>query len=229
VRSGSRLPEGTAKHSTSVGHKQTKGFDEGHTPLSPDERHERFGALYDATRAKVAAYALRRTSSAEDAADVLAETYTIAWRRFDDVPAGDRSLLWLYATARRVAANSNRRVRRQDALIDRIAAEFRSVARADSPAGRAEELLTAKAALDRLGDDDRELLMLSGWEGLNSIELGRVLGCSSTAARIRLFRARSRFNALAGDEGSAKHGDGTRHLVKHQAGDVAPTEEAEKT
>jgi RNA polymerase sigma-70 factor, ECF subfamily len=34
---------------------------------------------------------------------VVAETFTIAWRRADDMPPGDEARLWLYGVARRVA------------------------------------------------------------------------------------------------------------------------------
>ena len=84
-------------------------------------------------------------------------------------------------------ANHTRRIRRRDELIDRIGSELRPVL-----AGLVDEsdadALNAKAALGRLGDDDRELLMLVGWEGLSSLELACVLQCSPTAARIRLHR-----------------------------------------
>ena len=75
-----------------------------------DAREDQFRALYDLTRPQIIAYALRRTSSREDAADIVAETYEIAWRRLGDVPAGPAGLLWLYVTARYVLANHGRRV-----------------------------------------------------------------------------------------------------------------------
>ena len=45
---------------------------------------------------RLLAYALRRTASSEDAADAVAETFGIAWRRFDQLPQGESSVLWLY-------------------------------------------------------------------------------------------------------------------------------------
>lgn len=58
-----------------------------------------------------------------------------------------------------------------------------------------EDSMESAVALARLSDDDRELLMLVAWEGLDSAQLGFVLNCSPTAARIRLHRARSRLRA----------------------------------
>ena len=58
-------------------------------------------------------YALRRTDNTDDAADVLAETFLVAWRRPDEIPPGPQARLWLYGTARRVLANQRRAERRR--------------------------------------------------------------------------------------------------------------------
>jgi RNA polymerase sigma-70 factor (ECF subfamily) len=156
-----------------------------------DTRVERFRSLYESTRSPVLAYALRRTASPEDAADVVAEVFTIAWRRLDDVPDGEGGLLWLYATGRRVVANNGRRARRRAELVDRIGAQL-AAALASPPDANEGDALIAATALDRISADDRELLMLAGWEGLAPAQLGHLLGCSPAAARVRLHRARGR-------------------------------------
>jgi RNA polymerase sigma factor (sigma-70 family) len=175
-----------------------------------DERERRFRVLYDSARPGLLAYALRRTRSPDDAADVVAETFFIAWRRLDDVPQGEGALLWMYVTCRYVVAGHGRRVLRRTELSERIGSELRSALRDDSqPYGDA---VLAASALSRLSEDDRELLLLVGWEGLNSKELATVLGCSPTAARIRLRRARSRLGAETGQHGLAtKHPPSRRH------------------
>ena len=49
-------------------------------------------------------------------------------------------------------------------------------------------------AFGELSDDDRELLGLVAWEGLDHSGIAAVLGCSKGAARVRLHRARKRFS-----------------------------------
>jgi RNA polymerase sigma factor (sigma-70 family) len=164
--------------------------------LPDHEREERYRILYESVRAPVLAYALRRTSSPDDAADVVAETLTIAWRRLDHVPAGEAGLLWCYATARRVLANQGRAARRRTELVDRIGHELASAYRRPD---EGTERVAAREALELLGEADRELLMLASWEGLDSSQLAQVLGCSRTAARIRLHRARARLAGMTGD------------------------------
>ena len=168
---------------------------------------ERFNALYLATRARISAYALRRTASSEDAADIVADTYEIAWRRLDDVPAPPDDVLWLYVTARNVLANTTRRIHRRDDLVGRLADALRRTGPATPPTDEA--AVTALSCLRSLPDDDRELLMLTAWDGLTSADAGRVLGCSPTAARIRLHRARARLRAeLSRTDGTRKRSTG---------------------
>jgi RNA polymerase sigma-70 factor (ECF subfamily) len=51
-------------------------------------------------------------------------------------------------------------------------------------------------ALAELHADEREVLMLTAWEELSSPEAAAVLGCSPTAYRIRLHRARLRLRRV---------------------------------
>ena len=159
----------------------------------PDKREDRFCALYEQTRPRIVAYVLRRTASSGDAADIISDIYEIAWRRLEDVPDGHSGLLWLYVTARYVIANQRRRLHRNGETTARLADELgRTPLRTEATD---EESLVMRSCLNSLPSDDRELLMLAGWEGLKASEIGRVMGCSPTAARIRLHRARARLKA----------------------------------
>jgi RNA polymerase sigma factor (sigma-70 family) len=151
-------------------------------------RREHFEALWRANHAAVFGYVLRRAQSPDDAADAIAETFTIAWRRLEAIPAGDRARLWLYGTARRVLSNQRRAERRRSSLAERLRAELVvGYQESEQHTGEFAELL---AAFRRLREGDRELLSLEGWEGLDAAQIAEVLGCSRNAARIRLHRAR---------------------------------------
>jgi RNA polymerase sigma-70 factor, ECF subfamily len=64
----------------------------------------------------VLAHALRRTDAGA-AHDAVAETFLVAWRRFDEVPRDP--LPWLYGVARRVLADQRRAGRRRASLQGR--------------------------------------------------------------------------------------------------------------
>jgi RNA polymerase sigma-70 factor (ECF subfamily) len=152
-------------------------------------RRDRFQALYEDNYHRVLGYALRRVDR-DDAADVVAETFLVAWRRLDELPPGEQARLWLYGTARRVLANQQRAQRRRDRLTERIRAE---PAEQVQPASPTPELNRAGVAFAHLRPEDREVLALVAWEGLDAGEVAHVLGCSRNAARIRVHRARRRF------------------------------------
>jgi RNA polymerase sigma-70 factor (ECF subfamily) len=160
--------------------------------VAETERRHRFEELYAAHRVPVLGYALRRTDNTDDAADVLAETFLTAWRRLDEVPAGEQARLWLYGTARRVLANHHRGERRRLALADRLKAELAVSYRQPDHGGGVAEIA---AAFRRMPTPDQELLALAGWEGLDPGQIAAVVGCSRNAARIRLHRARRRLAA----------------------------------
>jgi RNA polymerase sigma factor (sigma-70 family) len=163
-----------------------------------------FSRLYSEQGRTILAYALRRVEDREDAADVVAETFLIAWRRLAEVPAGAEARLWLYAVARRTIANLHRSERRRTRLGGRLAESLRTeLATQPAPTGEAAEALRA---MGELGDEDRELLLLVAWEGLAPSEAAKVLDVSSLAARSRLYRARRRLRALIEGDNRATHG-----------------------
>ena len=157
----------------------------------PDERRRRFEEIYAACHDPVLGYVRRRTGNGHDAADVLAETFLTAWRRLDDVPAGDDARPWLYGVARRVLANHHRGERRRNALGDRLRAELSEL----TVPGHDHDLDAIAAAFGALPDRERELLSLVAWEGLDPGQVAVALGCSRNAVRVRLHRARRRFAA----------------------------------
>jgi RNA polymerase sigma factor (sigma-70 family) len=160
-----------------------------------DARRDRFEAAYAAYHGPILGYVLRRTASADDAADVMAETFLTAWRRVDQLPPGDEARLWLYGVARRVLANHHRGERRRLELAGRLRADLAGW----TPPEYEGDLAALARALGRLGETQRELLALSAWEGLDHGQIAVVLGCSRNAVRIRLHRARRRLAAELAD------------------------------
>jgi RNA polymerase sigma factor (sigma-70 family) len=151
---------------------------------------ERFSTLFADTSLALLAYAVRRVADPADAADVVAETYLVAWRRIGNVPRGDGARPWLFGAARRVLANFYRGERRRSALADRLRASLVEVVPPPDAGPRAGSDITA--ALAGLDENDREILRLVAWEELARDEIAIVLGLSRTAVRVRLHRARRR-------------------------------------
>jgi RNA polymerase sigma factor (sigma-70 family) len=166
-------------------------------PANEDDE-DRFRRVYGAHFTPLLAYALRRVAQREDAADVVAETFLVAWRRCAEMPPGDEARLWLYGVARRVLANHHRGSVRRERLGERL--RDRLTTTTSDPAAEVGERLAVLAALGRLGELDREVLTLTVWEGLQPRDVAAVLGVGAAAVRTRLNRARARLRRLLGDD-----------------------------
>ncbi|GIF39211.1 RNA polymerase sigma factor [Actinoplanes xinjiangensis] len=164
--------------------------------ISPEDRFRR---VYSANFEAMLAYAMRRVEQAEDASDIVAETFLVAWRRSRDLPPDDEVTLWLYGVARRVLANHHRGGARRERLGERLRHRITSLIAVD-PGHDVPQRLAVRAALARLPEADREVLMLTVWEGLQPREVAEVVGLSAGAVRTRLSRARARLRELVGDD-----------------------------
>jgi RNA polymerase sigma factor (sigma-70 family) len=150
-------------------------------------RQARFEQLYGRHGRAVLAYAVRRAADPQDAADVVADTFMVAWRRLDAVPSGDEERLWLYGVARRVSANHERSERRRERLGERLRRDLPcALSEVDDGQG------AASRGLLTLGPEDQEVLRLTAWEELTPVQIASVLDLSQVAVRSRLHRARRR-------------------------------------
>lgn len=181
---------------------------------------QRFRALYASTFVDIYAY-VRRRVDANVAADAVAETFLIAWRRLDVVPSDETARLWLFGVARRVLANEWRGQRRRSRLFDRLVATISAVGPPVDDSFR--EHADVRDALTSLAELDADILRLAYWEELTPAEIAVVLEMKPATVRSRLTRARQRFAVAyaerSGVQRSAADGHGEvdeRPLVAEQ-------------
>jgi RNA polymerase sigma-70 factor (ECF subfamily) len=163
------------------------------------DQHERFDAVYAATRRDLLAFLLRRASTPDDAADLLAQTFLIAWEKRDRVPGAlEDARPWLFAIARNLLRHSLERSGRSRSLSITLAEELRRLGVEEPPpaarVGPAEDPVLA--ALAQLAAIDREIIELASWDGLTPREIAPILGLSPNVVRVRAHRARARLKAL---------------------------------
>ena len=123
-----------------------------------------------------------------DVDDLVEETFLVVWRRLDDVPL-DAELPWTIGVARNILRNTRRAHGRRFNFEQSLG---------PVPSGpSAEDHVIAdesvRAALNQLSDDDRELVVLHAWDGLDSHGLAVILNVTPNAAAVRLSRALARF------------------------------------
>lgn len=161
-----------------------------------------FTRLYEQFYPRVLAYALRRVPS-DQARDAVDETFLIAWRRLAELP--DAALPWLLVTARNTLADQLRRGRRQDVIAEEVARCSHEVLA--GPDVEVVERITVLSALAQLSERDRDVLMLTIWDGLSHREAAVVAGCSMASFAVRLHRARRRFAAALDQQENRLDGD----------------------
>lgn len=180
----------------------------------------RLEELFIANYGDVLAYAVRRCASRQDAEDVVAETFAVAWRRIQEVPEGERTRLWLFGTARLVRLNHQRSHHRQQGLLSRMRG-FRTPMPSSGDPQMQEHAWQRRVeeALAVLSPADREAIQLHIWEQLSAEEIATTLETSVPAVWKRLQRARDRLAAELTSPGDA--GAGSLFSLDHAHGKAA--------
>jgi RNA polymerase sigma factor (sigma-70 family) len=175
---------------------------------------ERFEACFRRHYADLLAFALRRVEDRQAAEDAVAEIFAVAWRRRELIPEEARP--WLFAIGLRVIANQRRSARRRRSLHERLASEAATGPSPEEPAEVLDRRSSFARAFRQLGEEDREVLRLIAWDGLDPRQAARVLGCSYGAFRVRLYRARRRLE---------KHLEAAGHSAGTEPSQTRPTAE----
>ncbi|TYB46099.1 sigma-70 family RNA polymerase sigma factor [Actinomadura chibensis] len=166
--------------------------------MGDDEEH--FSGLFRRHYRDVVRFSARRTDP-DQARDIAAETFLVAWRRFGELPDDpDDVLPWLYSVARNTIANHRRGDRRRLRLGARLRSASPAVVASDH-AGGVVAALHIRDAMASLSPRDQETLQLVSWDGLDVSAAATVVGCAPRTFAVRLHRARRRLEqALAGGQ-----------------------------
>lgn len=143
--------------------------------------------------------AYRLVRDRQDAEDVSQDAYLRVFRGLDGFREEARFETWLY----RIVANAAMNHLRKRSRFGEVLPEIEDV-RLDpeSSARPAQEVVDRElldAALGQLPDAARAVVVLKDVYGLSCLEIGRMVGASEGAVKVRLHRARRRLkDALAG-------------------------------
>jgi RNA polymerase sigma factor (sigma-70 family) len=144
------------------------------------QREKLFLAAHAAGHDRIYRYFRRRTDP-QTAEDLCAEVFRIAWEKSGQGLV--LSVMVLFGIARNVLRNHERSVLRRGNLVEALFLQ-----RADHELDDQE--LYILEILDLLVPEEREVLLLTYWDGLTSQEIGQLLQTSAAAIRMRLHRAR---------------------------------------
>lgn len=151
-----------------------------------------FSKIYAAERESIYGFLVRLCRDRQLAADLFQNTWLKLARAAPSLREDTDVRAWLFTVARN-EFRSHRRAQMLDLsrfLVVDLERASSSEASASSDTGPMLEVL--EAALGKLGDADRELLLLVAVDGLELRQAAEVLGISYEALRQRLARARQR-------------------------------------
>jgi RNA polymerase sigma factor (sigma-70 family) len=162
--------------------------------LLSDAQHdpEAFRVLYDRYATRVYSFFERRTRDHHASLDLTAETFARVWlaaRKFRD-EAGGSAAPWLFTIARRIllASVEKRRLESDARMRLGLLAEREEEARDEPGPAWAD---AAEVALEALPPGQRDAVQLRVVDELSYDQLADGLGCSPTAARVRVSRGLS--------------------------------------
>ena len=146
---------------------------------------------YGSTLYRVAFSVLRNASDAEDA---VQETFLRVLRHRDMLDEVRDQRVWLIRIVWNIVLDRKRRAKTRPETDD-----VEELARVLPSAGLSAEQLAAAAqhharvlaCVDKLPTKERQVLTLSAFEELSSVEIANVLGITESSVRSRLFRARN--------------------------------------
>ena len=146
---------------------------------------------YAGTLYRVAFSVLRNPSDAEDA---VQETFLRVLRHRDTLDEVRDWRVWLIRIVWNIVLDRKRRAKTRPETDD--VAELARVlpsngVTAEQIASAAQHHAHVLACIEKLPLKERQVLMLSAFEELNSVEIASVLGITESSVRSRLFRARN--------------------------------------
>lgn len=158
----------------------------------PSFTRQEFQALFVSERDKLFRMLMKLTGNAQDAEDLLQETFLTAWRKREQFDGRGAPEGFLRTTCLRLFLNartrSSRRPPAQRAVDDELTSPPRS---RTLEAAEAREFLLQRVReeLDQLTPEAREAFILFRFEGLSCGEIGARIGVPSKTVQTRLRRA----------------------------------------
>jgi RNA polymerase sigma-70 factor (ECF subfamily) len=169
------------------------------TPTIPE------GELVARFHQRIRLFAARRVEDAAAAEDVAQETLSrvIEALRANRVEHTEALPAFVFQTARNVCLHWVRSATRERGAFTRLEHETASPNDAGDPLGALiseERARTVRAALDRLDADDRALLTMLFFHGLDALEVSRRLVITTATLRVRKHRALRRLATRLGEK-----------------------------
>jgi len=186
-------PKSVEPHQMQAEPRQKQIEDADAVALARTGDHEAFKLLVDRHSRSLYRLAFRMTGRAEDAEDVVQETFIRAYRQLSRFEARANVSTWLYRIAFNCSvdflrAKPRRAATTEDEVLERLAAPSDGPTMDDLVyAGQIGEQL--QVALGGLSEKERAAFLMRHYHGCSIEEIGSTLGMKTNATKHSIFRA----------------------------------------
>ena len=148
-----------------------------------------FEKLLAQARKSVELFVKYKISSAEEAQDILQETYLTAWQKFGQLKNEDAFKPWIISIARN---KCNDYFRNKAAVLEIPLEEAPELTMDDGRMGIS-EVMAVRDHLEKMADKEKEILYLYFWKQLPQAEIAKRLNVPVGTVKSRLHVAKEKF------------------------------------
>ncbi|MCH5288896.1 MAG: RNA polymerase sigma factor [Treponema sp.] len=143
----------------------------------------------------------RIVNDEEAAEDLVHDSYIKANEKNLVFPSLDDAKFWLIRVVKNASLNyAKRKTRERKAYQKALYEDHRKATSGETDMLRAETKKHTIAALGKLPQNLKEVLILREYGDLNYKEIGKVLGITEGNVKVRMFRAREQLEKLLGED-----------------------------
>ncbi|GAA1230229.1 hypothetical protein GCM10009588_03690 [Microbacterium phyllosphaerae] len=153
---------------------------------SPRNKEVAFRILFDEYWARIRRHIACFVDNAEEIDELTAEVFVVAWKKLD--PAKPMGLTWFLRVADNKLRDAGRRRLSRARVLEALTRGLTHSSNGLHPL----EVLALRQALKNLNARERQVIVLTYWDGLTAGEISEVLRCSQGSVWTTLTRARTK-------------------------------------
>lgn len=175
-------------------------FSKGDEKVLHAENDSDFRKIYNSVMQTLFRVSYRIVNDEEAAEDLVHDSLIKMREKKLVFPSLDDAKFWLIRVVKNASLNYAKRKTREKRAYERALREdTRKSESGETELLKAETIEKTKAALEKLPENLRVVLILREYAELNYKEIGRVLGISEGNVKVRIFRAREQLAKIIGE------------------------------
>lgn len=175
-------------------------FSKGDEKVLHAENDSDFRKIYNSVMQTLFRVSYRIVNDEEAAEDLVHDSLIKMREKKLVFPSLDDAKFWLIRVVKNASLNYAKRKTREKRAYERALREdTRKSESGETELLKAETIKKTKAALEKLPENLRVVLILREYAELNYKEIGRVLGISEGNVKVRIFRAREQLAKIIGE------------------------------